>query len=51
MLGMHGRERQNCDHLQTRGPTLMIGPDDDLEDIIRREYKRMMRAAKQRAAA
>lgn len=45
-----GREQQVCARLQARGNTVMIGGQQQLIDIIRREY-RAMRAAEKRAAA
>ena len=39
-------DKQVCDYLSMRGPTLMTDPAEPLVQLIRREHKRAMAAAR-----
>lgn len=52
LLGATGsRQQQMCEGLTTRGVTLMADDDARFQEVIRREYKKMRRAALARVAA
>lgn len=42
-LGFEGRHRQVCEKLYASGNTLKSG-DEDLSDVVRREYQRMRKS-------